>query len=122
MKLVFDPGALEDLRYWVQTDRKIALRILKLIDEITRDPFRGIGKPEPLKFGLAGCWSRRIDQIHRFTKSKAGRLLCCLVGITMGLEVLFQKLCGHFKERGRAVLRGVAKAVIGIDDFVKRDI
>lgn len=55
MKLVFDPGALEDLRYWVQTDRKIALRILKLIDEITRAPFRGIGKPEPLKFGLAGC-------------------------------------------------------------------
>lgn len=61
MKLVFDPGALEDLRYWVQTDRKIALRILKLIDEITRAPFRGIGKPEPLQFGLAGCWSCRID-------------------------------------------------------------
>ena len=78
MKLVFDPGALEDLRYWVQTDRKIALRILKLIDEITRDPFRGIGKPEPLKFGLAGCWSRRIDQIHRLVYKVEGRAVIVL--------------------------------------------
>lgn len=65
MQLVFDPSALEGLQYWVQTDRKIALRILKLIDEITRDLFRGTGKPEPLKFSLAGCWSRRIDRTHR---------------------------------------------------------
>ena len=78
MKLVFDPGALEDLRYWVQTDRKIALRILKLIDEITRDPFRGIGKPEPLKFGLAGCWSRRIDQIHRLVYKVEGKAVIVL--------------------------------------------
>jgi toxin YoeB len=65
MKLVFDPVALDGLRYWVQTDRKTALRILKLIDEIQKDPFKGTGKPEPLKFNLTGCWSRRIDQTHR---------------------------------------------------------
>jgi toxin YoeB len=65
MNLVFRPNALEDLRYWVQTDRKQALRILKLLDEIQRDPFLGTGKPEPLKFDLRGCWSRRIDQTHR---------------------------------------------------------
>ena len=65
MKLEFDPHALEDLRHWVATDRKKALRILKLIEEILRDSFAGTGKPEPLKFNLSGCWSRRIDQGHR---------------------------------------------------------
>ena len=65
MNLVFRPNALEDLRYWVQTDRKQTLRILKLLDEIQRDPFLGTGKPEPLKLDLRGCWSRRIDQTHR---------------------------------------------------------
>jgi toxin YoeB len=49
----------------VKTDRKTALRILELIEAILRDPFTGIGKPEPLKFVLAGCWSRRITQEHR---------------------------------------------------------
>jgi toxin YoeB len=55
----------EDLRYWIETDRKIALRALDLMAAILADPFAGIGKPEPLKFELAGCWSRRITQEHR---------------------------------------------------------
>ena len=62
---VFHPEFLQDLRYWVRSDRKIALRTLDLTDAILRDPFRGIGKPEPLKFYLEGCWSRRITQEHR---------------------------------------------------------
>jgi len=62
---VFHPEFREDLRYWVKTDRKTALRILELMEAILRDPFTGIGKPEPLKFVLAGCWSRRITQEHR---------------------------------------------------------
>ena len=62
---VFEPEFREDLMHWVKTDRKVALRLLELVDEILRDPFEGIGKPEPLKFGFAGCWSRRITQEHR---------------------------------------------------------
>ena len=56
---VFQPEFREDLRYWVETDRKTALRILQLIEVIMRDPFQGIGKPEPLKFLGSGVWSRR---------------------------------------------------------------
>jgi toxin YoeB len=55
----------DDLRYWIETDRKIALRVLDLIAAILADPFEGIGKPEPLRFALAGCWSRRVTQEHR---------------------------------------------------------
>ena len=62
---VFQPEFLEDLRYWVETDRKTALRILNLIEAILRDPFNGIGKPEPLKYFAPGVWSRRISQEHR---------------------------------------------------------
>jgi toxin YoeB len=65
MNLEFDENALEDLKYWVETDRKKALKILALIEEIMRTPFTGTGKPEPLKHDLKGCWSRRIDQEHR---------------------------------------------------------
>ena len=63
--LEFDPAALEDLAWWVQHDRKKALRILWLIQETHADPFGGIGKPEPLKHELVGCWSKRIDDEHR---------------------------------------------------------
>lgn len=63
--LEFDPAGFEDLAWWVEKDRKQALRIMKLIEAIQRDPFQGIGKPEPLKHELAGCWSRRIDDEHR---------------------------------------------------------
>ncbi len=62
---VFHIEFREDLRYWVKTDRKIALRCFDLIDAIIRNPFQGIGKPEPLKYLAAGVWSRRITQEHR---------------------------------------------------------
>ena len=65
MRLVFDRNALEDLRYWIETDRRKAAKIIDLIENILPSPFAGLGKPEPLKFELAGCWSRRIDQEHR---------------------------------------------------------
>ena len=61
----FDSAAFEDLTWWVEQDRSQAARILRLIREPQRDPFSGLGKPEPLKHDLAGCWSRRIDQEHR---------------------------------------------------------
>jgi len=62
---VFQPEFREDLRYWVETDRKVALRAMDLVEAIMRDPFSGIGKPEPLKYLLAGAWSRRLTQEHR---------------------------------------------------------
>lgn len=62
---VFQPEFREDLRYWVATDRRIALRVLDLIEAVIRDPFSGIGKPEPLKYLSSGTWSRRITQEHR---------------------------------------------------------
>lgn len=66
---LFTPVFLEDLRWWVKTDRKVALRILDLLDAVLRDPFAGIGKPEPLKHLGAGTWSRRITQEHRLVYS-----------------------------------------------------
>ena len=62
---VFHPDFREDLRYWVEADRNVALRIFQLMEAVLRDPFRGIGSPEPLKHLLAGAWSRRITQEHR---------------------------------------------------------
>jgi toxin YoeB len=62
---VFQPEFREDLRYLVETDRRIALRILSLVEAVIREPFTGIGKPEPLKYLGAGAWSRRITQEHR---------------------------------------------------------
>lgn len=62
---VFHPEFREDLQHWGETGRKTALRALKLIEAILRDPFGGIGKPEPLRFGLAGAWSRRLTEEHR---------------------------------------------------------
>ena len=63
--LEFDPCGFEDLAWWVEKDRKKALKIIKLIREIQKNPFEGTGKPEPLKHDLSGCWSRRIDKEHR---------------------------------------------------------
>jgi toxin YoeB len=62
---VFQPEFIEDLRYWVETDRKLALRAFDMIEAILRDPFNGIGKPEPLKYITPGAWSRRLTQEHR---------------------------------------------------------
>jgi toxin YoeB len=61
----FDSDAWEDFLFWLASDRKTARRIVRLIAEIQRDPFTGIGKPEPLKGELSGYWSRRIDDQHR---------------------------------------------------------
>jgi toxin YoeB len=62
---VFHPEFREDLRYWVKSERNTALRVLDLVEATLRDPFAGVGKPEPLRYLLAGCWSRRITQEHR---------------------------------------------------------
>lgn len=62
---VFHPEFRDDLRFWVETDRKLALRALNLVEAILRDPFIGIGKPETLKYLAAGAWSRRLTQEHR---------------------------------------------------------
>lgn len=65
MKLIFSEQAWEDYLYWQQTDKHMLKRINTLIKEITRTPFEGIGKPEPLKHALSGYWSRRINDEHR---------------------------------------------------------
>jgi toxin YoeB len=62
---VFHPEFREDLKYWIETDRKVALRAFELIEAVMREPFTGIGKPEPLKYLAAGAWSRRLTQEHR---------------------------------------------------------
>lgn len=66
MKLVFSETAWEDYLYWQKTDAKTLARINQLIREASRQPFTGIGKPEPLKHALKGYWSRRINDEHRF--------------------------------------------------------
>ena len=65
MKIIFSANGWDDYLYWQQTDKKMIKRINKLIKEIYRSPFSGIGKPEPLKHGLSGYWSRRINDEHR---------------------------------------------------------
>jgi toxin YoeB len=78
--LEFDAAAFEDLAWWVDQDRVQAQRILRLIREIQREPFTGLGKPEPLKHQLSGCWSRRIDQRHRIVyqvQQDKIRILAC---------------------------------------------
>ena len=62
---VFQPEFLEDLRTWIEMDRKVALRLFDMIEAILRDPFHGIGKPEPLRYLAGGAWSRRLTQEHR---------------------------------------------------------
>ncbi len=63
--VVFQPEFIEDLRFWVEPNRKLALKTWELIDVILGDPFTGIGKPEPLKYLASGTWSRRLTQEHR---------------------------------------------------------
>lgn len=76
MKLIFSEQALEDYLYWQATDRKLTLRIHQLIREIQRNPFKGTGKPEPLRHALQGYWSRRINDEHRIIyKVEEGALL-----------------------------------------------
>jgi len=70
--LVFAPEAWEDYLYWQRTDAKIISRINLLLKEITRNPYAGVGKPEPLKHALQGYWSRRINAEHRIAYKRAG--------------------------------------------------
>jgi toxin YoeB len=65
MELVFQTLAWEQYIYWQGADKKMLKRINELIRDTLRDPFKGIGKPEPLKGNYAGCWSRRINDEHR---------------------------------------------------------
>ncbi|MEU1957015.1 Txe/YoeB family addiction module toxin [Nocardia rhamnosiphila] len=72
MKVTFAKVAFEDLGHWISTDRKMALRVMRLIDDIDRDPFTGLGKPEPLKGDKSGYWSRRINDEHRLVYAVSG--------------------------------------------------
>jgi len=65
VNLIFSSKAWDSYLYWQKTDRAIVKRINLLIENIQRNPFKGIGKPEPLKHGLSGYWSRRINDEHR---------------------------------------------------------
>jgi len=65
MNLIFAPKAWDSYLYWQKTDKAMVKRINTLIKEIQRDPFEGIGKPEPLRHALSGFWSRRINDEHR---------------------------------------------------------
>ncbi len=65
MRIVFTSYGWHDYTYWTAKDRAIVKRINRLIDDTLRDPFSGIGKPEPLQHALSGCWSRRISEEHR---------------------------------------------------------
>ena len=64
MRLEFEPRAFADLQHWVATNARVAKKVIKLIENTQRDPFGGIGKPEPLKNELSGWWSKRIDGEH----------------------------------------------------------
>lgn len=84
MKYVFVDESWEDYLYWQSTDKKMLVRINALLKEISRDPFAGIGKPEPLKFKYKGYWSRRIDGEHR------------LIYKVQGEEILIAKCRFHY--------------------------
>jgi toxin YoeB len=82
--ITFEDAAWDDYLYWQQTDKATLRRINTLIRDIQRDPFDGIGKPEPLKFNFSGYWSRRIDDEHR------------VVYKVVGDEVVLAQLRGHY--------------------------
>jgi len=63
--LLLDIQAIDDLKWWITQDKRVALKIMELLEEIPKEPFTGKGKPEPLKYILSGCWSRRITLEHR---------------------------------------------------------
>jgi toxin YoeB len=73
VNLVFSPESWEEYLYWQQTDPQTLKRIHQLIKDIMRDPYRGIGKPEPLKHAFQGYWSRRITAEHRIVYRVSGR-------------------------------------------------
>jgi toxin YoeB len=76
MQIKFSTNGWDDYLYWKTTDRTILKRINQLIKDIERDPFAGIGKPEPLKYQLSGFWSRRIDLQHRLVYAFHDDTIC----------------------------------------------
>ncbi|MCT2337819.1 Txe/YoeB family addiction module toxin [Corynebacterium sp. p3-SID1056] len=78
MQLAWTPRAWEEYLYWQQKDRKILKRVNQLLKDTLRDPFEGIGKPEPLKYGISGAWSRRITEEHRLVYVVEGDTLIIL--------------------------------------------
>jgi toxin YoeB len=78
LRLEVSPRALADLHHWIEQDRRKALKVMELIAVCLRDPFVGIGKPEPLQHEFAGCWSRRIDREHRIVYRVEGERLIVL--------------------------------------------
>lgn len=75
MILQFSDAAWQDYLYWQRTDKKMLKRINELIKAVQRDPFQGIGKPEPLRHALVGYWSRRINDEHRLVYKVEGAVL-----------------------------------------------
>lgn len=75
MMIKFSTAAWDDYLYWQMTDKAILKRINQLIRDIQREPFTGIGKPEPLKHQLSGYWSRRIDSVHRLVYAVEGETM-----------------------------------------------
>ncbi|HJW31595.1 MAG TPA: Txe/YoeB family addiction module toxin [Saprospiraceae bacterium] len=73
MNFQFTPHAWEDFEYWIETDPEMVHKIRELLQEIRKDPFHGLGKPEPLKFDLQGYWSRRITGEHRLVYKVDGK-------------------------------------------------
>lgn len=88
MRVAFEPEALEDLDWWMDQDRKTGLKVLKLIREIQRNPFEGIGKPEPLKGDLSGWWSRRVNDERR--------LVCKVDGSGKDQWLIIAQCQGHY--------------------------
>ena len=84
MIISFHPQAWDDYLYWQQNDKAMLRRINALIRDIQRDPFTGIGKPEPLKFNFSGYWSRRIDDEHRVVYKVADE------------DIILAQLRGHY--------------------------
>ena len=74
-KSVFTSQFREDLQSWTLHDRKLALRVLDLVEDAMRSPFDGIGKPEPMRFDFAGCWSRRVSAEHRLVYEVTGEFV-----------------------------------------------
>lgn len=64
-EVVFDPAFLKDLQHWIRVDRRNAVRVIDIVLDVLRDPFSGLGKPEPLKYLGPGIWSRRLSLEHR---------------------------------------------------------
>ena len=75
MRIIFSKNSWEDYTSWQSEDKKMLKKINDLIKDIQRNPYEGLGKPEPLKYDLAGLWSRRIDREHRIVYQIAGKVL-----------------------------------------------